>query len=487
MYFDGRTANYEKEPYLEITQKDAQAFWGFEEIADCLKMKIEQLQKERVIVVIDYYHGVRQKEIEKLIDLIAPDQSIFCETAKIEEEILGQLLHHHITDDRVFGILGMHTMSEFYDKKRQEELQKEIEQFQKGVLIVYGVGASLFAKPDLLVYGDLSRWEIQLRYRSGELDNWGVGNYDEDILRKYKRGYFVEWRMLDRHKVQIFDQIDFLLDTNVKGDPKMINKVTFDQIMEQFSKQPFRLVPYFDEGIWGGRWMEEVCQLERKENNFAWCFDGVPEENSIHAKIGDIIIEMPAMNLVKRKPKELLGRKVFSRFGAEFPIRFDFLDTMGGGNLSLQVHPLTEYIQQNFGMHYTQDESYYILDVDEGACVYLGVKDGVTADQLIPALEKAQEGDELFDAEKYINKIPIKKHDHVLIPAGTIHCSGSDAMVLEISATPYIFTMKLWDWGRVGLDGKPRPVNIERGSHSIQYDRTTKWVKDNLISDIKVL
>ena len=229
MYFDGRTANYEKEPYLEITQKDAQAFWGFEEIADCLKMKIEQLQKERVIVVIDYYHGVRQKEIEKLIDLIAPDQSIFCETAKIEEEILGQLLHHHITDDRVFGILGMHTMSEFYDKKRQEELQKEIEQFQKGVLIVYGVGASLFAKPDLLVYGDLSRWEIQLRYRSGELDNWGVGNYDEDILRKYKRGYFVEWRMLDRHKVQIFDQIDFLLDTNVKDDPKMINKVTFLQ------------------------------------------------------------------------------------------------------------------------------------------------------------------------------------------------------------------------------------------------------------------
>lgn len=50
-------------------------------------------------------------------------------------------------------------------------------------------------------------------------------------------------------------------------------------------------------------------------------------------------------------------------------------------------------------------------------------------------------------------------------------------MVLEISATPYIFTFKLWDWQRLGLDGLPRPINIEHGKHVIQWDRTTKWVK----------
>lgn len=55
-------------------------------------------------------------------------------------------------------------------------------------------------------------------------------------------------------------------------------------------------------------------------------------------------------------------------------------------------------------------------------------------------------------------------------------------MVLEISATPYIFTFKLWDWGRVGLDGLPRPVHIAHGEQNIQWDRTTGWVKENLVN-----
>jgi hypothetical protein len=72
-----------------------------------------------------------------------------------------------------------------------------------------------------------------------------------------------------------------------------------------------------------------------------------------------------------------------------------------------------------------------------------------------------------------------------LIPAGTIHCSGKNSMVLEISATPYIFTFKLWDWGRLGLDGDPRPIHIDHGEANIQWDRTTKWVKRNLIDQAK--
>ena len=78
-------------------------------------------------------------------------------------------------------------------------------------------------------------------------------------------------------------------------------------------------------------------------------------------------------------------------------------------------------------------ESYYLLDAGEDAVVYLGVKNGVDGKAMIDDLEKAQRGEIVFDAEKYVNKIPARKHDHFLIPGGTIHCSGSNSMVLEIS------------------------------------------------------
>jgi mannose-6-phosphate isomerase class I len=230
--------------------------------------------------------------------------------------------------------------------------------------------------------------------------------------------------------------------------------------------------------------MKEVCDLPREVENYAWCFDCVPEENSLLLGFGDVRVEIPSINLVFTHPHELLGEAVHARFGTEFPIRFDFLDTMDGGNLSFQVHPLTEYIQEKFGMPYTQDESYYLLDAGDDGCVYLGLKENIDRQQMIDDLHRAQEGDLLFDADKYVNRWPAKQHDHFLIPAGTPHCSGKNSMVLEISATPYIFTFKMWDWGRLGLDGTPRPIHLEHGLRNVQWDRTAPWVKDNLLNRI---
>lgn len=188
----------------------------------------------------------------------------------------------------------------------------------------------------------------------------------------------------------------------------MVSGDGFRAGLDMLSHEPFRLVPYYAPEVWGGQWMKRVCGLDPKEKNYAWAFDGVPEENSVFLRFGDVRMEFPSINVVFYRPRPLLGERVHARFGDEFPIRFDFLDTMGGQNLSLQVHPLTEYIQNTFGMHYTQDESYYILDCDEDAVVYLGLKEGVDKEEMLAALHEAQDKGTTFDAERYVNCWPAK-------------------------------------------------------------------------------
>ncbi|WP_455963859.1 class I mannose-6-phosphate isomerase, partial [Bacteroides bouchesdurhonensis] len=348
-------------------------------------------------------------------------------------------------------------------------------------ILIFGTGASLVAPQDaLIIYADMARWEIQQRFRRHEVMALGVDNRTEMVSLQYKRGYFNDWRVCDSYKDRLFSRIDYWIDTHIAGSPKMIDRETFFKGIEATIKTPFRVVPFFDPAPWGGQWMKEVCDLDRERKNFGWCFDCVPEENSLYFEINGVRFELPSIDVVLLKSKELLGEPVESRFGKDFPIRFDFLDTMQGGNLSLQVHPTTQFIRESFGMYYTQDESYYLLDAGEDAVVYLGVKEGVDKEAMINDLRTAQKGEEIFDTEKYINKIPAKKHDHFLIPGGTIHCSGANSMVLEISSTPNLFTFKLWDWQRLGLDSKPRPINIERGKHVINWDRDTEYVHQYL-------
>jgi mannose-6-phosphate isomerase class I len=355
--------------------------------------------------------------------------------------------------------------------------------------VVIGIGASLVcSEPGTLIYADLARWELQMRQRRNEIANLGMENYTERPALKYKRAFFLDWRVADRQKRRLLEKLDYLLDTNVPGEPKMISGAAFRRGLAGAVTRPFRVVPFFDPGPWGGHWMERVCNLpEDGAPNHAWCFDCVPEENSLLLGFGEHRVEVPAIDVVFAQPEGLLGEDVYRRFGDEFPIRFDFLDTMGGGNLSLQVHPLTEYIREHFGMAYTQDESYYMLDAGRDATVYLGLKDGIDREKMISDLELAEEGGFDFPAEQYVNRFPARKHDHFLIPAGTIHCSGKDSMVLEISATPFIFTFKLWDWGRLGLDGRSRPIHLERGLANIQWDRTTRWVESSLVNQFEVV
>jgi mannose-6-phosphate isomerase class I len=440
------------------------------------------------VIVVDAYPGVEMPQLLDAIRSALPDHLVIDVEDSAARPIadIDQDIAWNLTDDRVFGVMSHATLDRFYNAQKLAAVADEVRTAARPVVLV-GWGADLVPLVGTtIVLADLARWEIQQRQRRGAT-NWRCDNGDEDNLRKVKRGFFVEWRVADRHKRNLFDRMHYVLDTNASTtEPKLITAEVFHAGMAAAASAPFRVVPFFDPGVWGGQWMKEALDLPEAEN-YAWCFDCVPEENSLLLDVGGQVVEVPSLDVVLTHPRELLGDLTFARFGAEFPIRFDFLDTMEGGNLSLQVHPLTDYIQQTFGMQYTQDESYYLLDAGDDAVVYLGLKTGVEPADVIDSLEASTKPGAEFPVGDFINAFPAKKHDHFLIPAGTVHCSGADSMVLEISATPYIFTFKMWDWGRVGLDGVPRPIHLDHASKNIQWNRDTEWTRANLVDQVEVM
>lgn len=478
-----RKSNYDKSPATVI---DGTLWKGWTAIRERLAARHAEEGGRRVWVV-ECYQGVHHEELTRELRMLHPDNWIDTRDLFKSPDEIERMTFPYVTDDRLFGFRSHFSYRDFLDEGKVVACREALRE-AKGWTIVYGHGAAEVApEADTFIYVDMARWEIQRRSRRKEIRNLGVENLGEEPSRQYKRGYFVDWLVCDDLKKRLLTKVDYWLDTNQAECPRMIAGETLKAGLEKTAHRPFRVVPFFDPAPWGGQWMKEVCGLDKSRANFGWCFDCVPEENSLYLKVDGELFELPANDLVFYQTRALLGGPVEARFGQDFPIRFDFLDTMGGGNLSLQVHPVTQYIRDTFGMNYTQDESYYLLDAEEGASVFLGLKTGVDPEAMIAALNEARGGGEPFDAEKYVNRWPAKRHDHFLIPAGTVHCSGAGAMVLEISATPSIFTFKLWDWGRLGLDGKPRPINIGHGSKVIQWERQTEFTRHYLINQVEMI
>jgi mannose-6-phosphate isomerase class I len=478
-----RKSNYDKSPATDIP---GDLWKGWAPVLERLNARTGAGNPSRHILLVECYAGVHYDELLEHFRKLNPSVVIDMRTVFRPVEEIEAMTAPYMTGDRLFGRRAPLTCSDFIDPVAADACRKVVEG-AGGLVLIFGHGAAvLWPAPDTLVYADMARWEIQQRFRRKEVNGLGVENRQDAPSIHYKRGYFIDWNVCDALKKQLLPRVDFWLDTH-RPVPKMITGETFLEGLEQTVHRPFRVVPFFDPAPWGGQWMKEVCDLDRGEANYGWCFDCVPEENSLYLNVSGERFELPANDLVFYRPSQLLGGPVEARFGEDFPIRFDFLDTIGGGNLSLQVHPTTQYIRDTFGIYYTQDESYYLLDAEEGATVYLGLRTNVDREEMIAALKESQAEGTPFDAGRYVNRWPARKHDHFLIPGGTVHCSGAGAMVLEISATPSLFTFKLWDWGRLGLDGLPRPINIEHGARVIQWKRETELVRRELVNRIEPL
>jgi mannose-6-phosphate isomerase class I len=387
----------------------------------------------------------------------------------------------HPADDRFFTPLSQARATDLFDS-----VPRPRRPAGDGVLLVFGPGAALCA-PDVLWYADLPKRYAEAAVGRGELPvgaNLGRPGAPGDLARLF----YTDWPVLDRHRDTLVGRVDRWIDTQDPAAPASLDGTALRATLDHLAHGPVRTRPYFNSTPWGGQWAASELGFTPQAGNTALGYELIaPEAGVLVGGKDGAQVEIPFQLLCVEHPEAMLGKEVHRRFGTSFPIRFDYLDTMGGGNLSLHLHPRERYMREVFGWPYTQHETYYVTASEEGARVLLGLTEDADPDIMRRQVEQAIADGTPLPVQDHIQTHPSVQGQLFMIPAGTPHASGAGNLVLEVSATPYLYSLRLYDWLRKDAAGASRPLPYEHGFANLDTARRGEDVVKDLIQQPRTL
>jgi mannose-6-phosphate isomerase len=231
------------------------------------------------------------------------------------------------------------------------------------------------------------------------------------------------------------------------------------QVKRMSPLYPLRFRPILRRLIWGGRRLGTVLHKPIGDpSDYAESWELSDYHDSVSVVEEGPLAGTTLRELVKNRGLELLGRTVGRR--EQFPLLVKFIDA--NQVLSVQVHP-----DQETGRRLADDngktETWVVLDAEPGSLIYSGLKAGVGPDELARSIQSGS-------IESLLHAFEPKAGDSILIEAGTVHAIGAGVLLSEIQQMSDA-TFRVYDWNRVGPDGKPRELHISQAMESINFDR----------------
>ena len=352
------------------------------------------------------------------------------------------------------------------------------------LVAVYGYGClrdSLRALYDLKLWFDLTPMNTMLRIRAGEYANLGK-EHTGIINRTIRRCYYCDFENAVQLRKRLFAEnaLDWYVLDNDRAKLQMMPFTSFTDICAQLVKYPFRAKPCYLEGVWGGSYMKKLRNLPDQMRNAAWVFDFIPMEVSVQVQAGEELLDINYCSFVHKEGISLMGEKCVRKYKGYFPIRFNWDDSYHStGNMSIQCHSGGPYNVENYNEFGRQDESYYVVITGHEAKTFIGFRDDADIPAFFKEIEAADTEHKPCDYMKYVSYEESKPGLQVMLPAGTIHSSGRNQVILEIgSLTIGSYTYKMYDYLRLDFDGKQRPIHTRLGELNVRQDRRYSVIHD---------
>ena len=214
---------------------------------------------------------------------------------------------------------------------------------------------------------------------------------------------------------------------------------------------PLKFEPILKQTLWGG---DKIIPFKHLNSDLkgvgeSWEISGVENNESVVANGPDKGLTLADM--VRKYREELVGEANYARFGNKFPLLIKFIDAKQ--DLSIQVHPTDELAKKRHNSM-GKTEMWYIVDCEPGAYLYYGFQKEISKAEFKERIEN----NTLLEV---LNKVPVHKGDVFFISAGTLHAIGKGILIAEIQQNSNT-TYRIYDYGRVGADGKPRQLHVEK-------------------------
>ena len=428
---------------------------------------------------------------------VVDSSRLYKEEAALAAELLRNLPEDRVEDPPLlYGRLYSGGYEGLMDEGQIRALAGELARFKaegSGITILYGNGCLIGALrgfADLRCYLDVTQKRTVLNIKSGKCGNLGFAT-PKPYNPTLRHAYYVDFEAAAALRGELIGGklLDYYAAADCADDMRLLPFAAFLGICETLAGYPFRCRPVYIEGVWGGSYIKHLRRLPDSMRNCAWCFDLIPMEVSIVAEMDGLQLELPYFCFVQAMGAKLMGEACLEKFHGYFPIRFNYDDTFhASGNMSIQCHPDGAYVRSHNDELGRQDESYYIVVAGQEARTFCGFTESANVEQFIADCRRSErEGCEV-DYESYVHAEPSKPGQQFLIPAGTIHASGRNQVILEIgSLTIGSYTYKMYDYLRKDLDGRLRPIHTIYGDAVLRRERRGDWVKKNLIQERRLV